>query len=288
MKYRKGSDLSEPFLLVEYLIFALRLRSIHMSLSHKVNRYSSLISHFKNWPQFLLFKMGGSHSFQFKLKNGFEIDVPRKMMPPFKESFFDRVYLKHFPEDRLKTVSPTIVDVGANVGYFSLFMLSQFPKAKVIAFEPMPFNYGQLSTYKKSYPSLDWTLENKAVSSNREGITLFSSTVDEFSTMASVFNEDGKGEEIKVETVVFNDVLVAHQIESIDLMKLDCEGSEYAILYGMSYDEFGLVKNFSIETHPGQSGDQNHESLVKFLKTKGYELVDQMNFDGTGYIWAWS
>lgn len=259
-----------------------------MSLSHKINRYRSLMSHFKNWPQFLFFKIGGSDSFQFKLKNGFEINVPRKMLPPFKESFFDRVYLSHFPSDRIKTTSPTIVDVGANVGYFSLFMLSQFPQAKVIAFEPMPFNYGQLANYKNTYPALSWTIENKAISSNRDGITLFSSTVDEFSTMASVFSEDGKGEEIKVETIIFSDILELYNLDEIDLMKLDCEGSEYAILYGMSDDQFSLVKNFSVETHPGQSGNQNHSSLVAFLKTKGYHLVDQMNSDGTGYIWAWS
>lgn len=259
-----------------------------MSLSHKINRYSSLVNHFKNWPQFLFFKMGGSNAFRFKLKNDFEIKVPRKMLPPFKESFFDRVYLRHIPKDRFESAAPKVLDIGANVGYFSLFILSQFPKAKVIAFEPMPFNYDQLANYKNSYPALDWTLENKAVSSNRDGITLFSSTVDQFSTMASVFNEDGKGEEINVETVVFSDVLEAHGLDDIDLMKLDCEGSEYAIIYGMSDDQFALVKNFTIETHPGQSGDQNHESLASFLKGKGYELVDQMNSDGTGYIWAWS
>lgn len=259
-----------------------------MSLSHKVNRYSSLVSHFKNWPQFLFFKMSARDSFQFKLRNDFNIDVPRKMLPPFKESFFDRIYLKHFPEGKLNTSTPTIIDVGANVGYFSLFMLSQFPKAKVVAFEPMPFNYDQLSAYKESYPGMDWTLENKAVSSNRDGITLFSSTLDGFSTMASVFNDEGKGEEIKVETVIFSDVLKTHDLDHVDLMKLDCEGSEYAILYGMSDDQFALVDNFCIETHPGQSGNQNHDSLVDFLKSKNYELVDQMNFDGTGYIWAWS
>ncbi|OEK05363.1 FkbM family methyltransferase [Roseivirga misakiensis] len=231
--------------------------------------------------------MGGKDTFSFRLKNGFQIDVPRKMMPPFKESFFDRVYLKNFPNGQLKTENPTIIDIGGNVGFFSLFMLSQFPKAKVIAFEPMPFNFQQLAHYQSTYSTLDWTIENKAVSSNRDGIKLFSSTIDGFSTMASVFTDQGKGEEINVETVVFSDVIETYGLTKIDLMKLDCEGSEYAILYGMSDDQFDLVSNFSIETHPGQSGNQNHSALVSFLKEKKYDLVDQMNSDGTGYIWAW-
>jgi len=259
-----------------------------MLLSHKLNRYGSLISHFKNWLQFLFFKAGSSDSFGFKMRNGFEIEVPRRMLPPFKESFFDRIYLKNLPGSILETTSPTVIDIGANVGYFSLFMLSEFPKAKVISFEPMPFNYNQLALYKKKYPKLDWAIENNAVSSNRDGITLFSSTIDEFSTMASVFNDEGKGEKIKVRTVIFSDVLEKYNLSNVDLMKLDCEGSEYPILYGMTDEQLAKIKNFSIETHPGQSGNQNHQSLIKFLKEKGFDLAEQMNSDGTGYIWAWS
>lgn len=258
-----------------------------MSIGHKLNRYKSLISQFANWPEYLSFKAGSEDSFRFKMKNGFEIEVPRKMLPPFKESFFDGVYLKGLPKEFEMPSKPIIVDIGANVGYFGLYMLSQFSGARVFGFEPMPFNFKQLSKYQKEYSNHDWKNFNQAVADHNNGLTLYSSTLDQFSTMAGVFEADGRGEKIEVSTLTLTEVMEANKLDHIDLLKLDCEGSEYAILYSLSDQQFQNIHNFCIETHPGHSGDQNHDALKAFLKTKGYALNDKMNDDGTGYIWAW-
>lgn len=256
-----------------------------MSLAHKINRYSTLISNFKNWPAFLAFKSSNKGSFHFKMRNGFEIEVTRKMLPPFKESFFDGIYLKHFPQGKMPN-EPTIIDIGANVGFFSLAMFSQFPGAKVVAFEPMPFNFNQLKTYQGSY-DFNWKIEHMAVADNNDGLTLFSSTIDGFSTMAGVFASDGRGEKIEVPTVTLDQVMFQNEIERIDLLKLDCEGSEYSILYGLTDAFFDKINLMSIESHPGSGKNENHDSLLLFLKSKAYHTKDQMNSDGTGYIWAW-
>ena len=132
-----------------------------MSLSHKSHRYKTLLMEFKNWPQFLFFKLTGGNSFNFKMKNGFEIEVPKQMLPPFKESFFDGVYLRHFSREQLEKPEPVVVDIGGNVGFFSLFIFSKFPRAKVFTYEPMPFNFEQLKMYNQTYSKFDWTIENK-------------------------------------------------------------------------------------------------------------------------------
>jgi len=257
-----------------------------MSLSRKVTRYQTLIGKFKNWPSFLAFKSGSKESFLFKMRNGFEIEVSRKMLPPFKESFFDGIYLKYFPQGKMPE-NPVIFDIGANVGFFSLAMFSQFPKAKIIAYEPMPFNFVQLEKYQKVFSRFSWKIENKAVADNNDGLTLYSSTVDGFSTMAGVFASDNRGEKIEVPTLTLEQAMAYHDIQHIDLLKLDCEGSEYAILYRLSDEQFEKIHLMSIESHPGTDENQNHDALLSFLKSKSYQTKDQMNFDGTGYIWAW-
>lgn len=257
-----------------------------MSIANKINRYRSLIRCFKNWPAFLTFKLGGKDSFLFKMRNGFEIEVTRKMLPPFKESFFDGIYLKHFPHHKIPT-NPTIIDIGANVGFFSLAMFSKFSEAKIVAFEPMPYNFSQLNAYKESYPHFNWKIENKAVAENNDGLTLFSSTIEGFSTMAGVFASGSRSEKIEVPTLTLDQVMSENEIEKIDLLKLDCEGSEYSILYGLDHKCFDKISLMSIESHPGSAEDQNHESLLSFLHSKSFETKDQMNSDGTGYIWAW-
>lgn len=258
------------------------------AIRHKIHRYKSLISNFKNWPQFLAFKTSGGNAFHFKMRNGFEIEVPKKMLPPFKESFFDGIYFKEFPRDKVPAQGDVkVIDIGANVGYFSLFMFSKYPQARVYSYEPMPFNYSQLKTYQDHYTQFAWQTEQKAVADHRDGITLFSSTLDGFSTMASVFTADQKGEKIEVETLTLEDVFNKYKLDRLDLIKLDCEGSEYSILYNSPVALLEKIGLMSIETHPGSGEGENHEAMISFLKGLGLNLKEQRNDDGTGYIWAW-
>ncbi len=256
-------------------------------LSHKIKRYRTLISDFKNWPQFMFFKSGKSESFRFKMRNGFEIDVRRKMLPPFKESFFDGVYLQGFPEEAEIGEEPVIVDVGANVGFFSLYMFSQFPKARIYGFEPMPFNYRQLKEYEDTYSNYQWKNFNQGLAENDHGLTLYSSTIEGFSTMAGVFASDGRAEKIEVDTCTLQQLMENESLDSIDLLKLDCEGSEYAILYSLSDEQLSRINFFSIETHKGEGERNDHVSLVNYLKKKGLMLKEENHNGDYGYIWAW-
>ena len=258
-----------------------------MSINHKLNRYKTLLREFKNWPQFLLFKLSGGKSFNFKMRIGLEIDVPKKMLPPFKKSFFDGVYFKGFPSKGLLSEAPVVIDIGANVGFFGLYILSKYPKAKVLGFEPMPFNYEQLQKYQKSYPEFDWINYNKAVADHADGLTLYSSTLDGFSTMAGLFASDGRGKPIQVETLTLEKVMNDAKIEAIDLLKLDCEGSEYSILYSLTDDILSKIKFMSIETHKGNTSEETHDAMLKYLKEKDWNYSEERHGDGYGYIWAW-
>src|SRR5262245_32868692 len=73
-----------------------------------------------------------------KLPNGIEIvriGTRMETAALFREVFVDRVYFKHGIE-----LSPgaTVFDVGANIGMFSLSVLSDLLRVKIFAFEPVP------------------------------------------------------------------------------------------------------------------------------------------------------
>ncbi len=133
-----------------------------MQPKNKVTRYYNLIKKFSNWPAYLLFKAKSTpDTFTFVLRNSVQSDslrikVSRSMLPAFKESFFNDIYFRKLPSYIIDKPNPVVVDIGANVGYFSLYMLSRFPRARVFAFEPMPFNFQQLQRYQKTYPSLSF------------------------------------------------------------------------------------------------------------------------------------
>lgn len=261
---------------------------MNILLNRKIRRYSGLIKAVKNWSAFLFYKANSSgKSFTFRLRNSYSISVPEKMLPPFKEIFFDQVYMKEIPEHLLQKENPTILDIGANVGYFSLFMLFNFPKAKVYAFEPMPFNFEKIQQYKKEYNFQNLHAIKKAVGASNGLLSLSFSRTDPFTTMASIYESPQKDQRLEVESLSLETILAENQIEGVDFLKMDCEGAEYSILYATPQHVLKKLRAMSIETHRGEKDKQNLSSLATFLKQHGFSLITTDPEAPWGYIWAW-
>jgi len=258
-----------------------------MAAEGKFKRYKTLLTKFDNWPSFLFFKLFGGDSFEFKMKNGFKLNVKKQMLPPFKENFFDEVYLQGFDELKFDKDEPTIIDIGGNVGFFSLFMFSKFSNAKIYTFEPMPFNFGQLNSYNEEFSNYDWTVENKAVAKDDSGTTLYAATLDDFATMSTIRADFGRTKTINVETISLDQIVTKYEMAEIDLLKFDCEGSEYNIMYNASEESLGKIKTMTIETHLVDDESGNHQALLKFIKEKGFKTRDEEVKSDSGYIWAW-
>jgi FkbM family methyltransferase len=246
-------------------------------------RLINLIKTHSNWHQYYSYKYFGKsrHGLTFKCRNGMQIAVPRRMVQTYKESFLDEVYYKGIPKNHLGT-NPVIIDVGANVGYFSLFSLVRYPKARVFSFEPMPVNYKLLQKYSSENTALNFTPVNMAVSGEKGYITLQYDASDSFTTCASVFDTAHGSDTLQVETTTLADIMATHQLDKIDLLKLDCEGSEYSILYNTTDDVWAKIGALTIETHLGKGADENRDHLVAHLKHKGYttKFVDDI-------VWAY-
>lgn len=254
---------------------------------NKITRYKNLLKHITNWKPYLVFKaVSNKESFNFKLKNSFSIRVRRNMLSAFRECFLDQIYIKHFPKNILDIERPTIVDIGANAGFFSLFMFYLYPKAKVYSFEPMPFNFQVLNKYKSNYPNFDWTLDEKAVSDTNQTITLHASKLDAYTTLASVFDKPTNDKEIEVESLSLQQVITNYNIKRIDILKLDCEGSEYSILYALPKETLKNIKTLMIETHQGSQPDESTGALKLYLEKHGFSL-HYLDEGKSGYIWAW-
>ena len=258
-----------------------------MPAKNKFRRYSNLLRDFSNWPRYLWFKaFSGADFFDFRLRNSFTIHVPRQMLSPFRECFFDQIYLKHIPRDGLALDRPVIVDIGANAGFFSLFMFSQYPNATVYSFEPMPFNFQALTEYHTAYPSFDWHIHQQAVSNSNEPVTLHATYLDAFTTMATVFDVPGNSQQIEVEATSLSDIILENAINRIDILKLDCEGAEYSILYALPPEILKKIGVLMIETHQGTQGNENTLALKSYLEQHGFAL-HFLAEEKSGYIWAW-
>ena len=169
----------------------------------------------------------------------------------------------------------TVVDVGANQGFFSLYAASQ--GATVYAFEPCAENFeilkwnvvtNQLSDQVKMF--------NSAVTGKDGEVPLFvglDASGEILSGSVSVLNENrgGKGVQLRsVESVTLDSLLRNLHIERCDFLKVDCEGAEYEILRNTSRDSFSKIARISMECHDGRMGE-----AIATLKNAGFEIVYQ-------------
>ena len=74
----------------------------------------------------------------FLTRSGVTIRVPKELYPEFKSIFLREHYLEGLCLPL--TERPVVVDIGANVGFFSLFAVSKWG-ARVFSYEPVKANY---------------------------------------------------------------------------------------------------------------------------------------------------
>lgn len=131
------------------------------------------------------------------------------------EVFEQGIYEKFFSVDE----GDIVLDVGASVGPFAYSILDKSPK-HVFCFEP---SFEEFITLVENTNHGPVTCINKAVSS-----------IDGFSTGLSVFDNNSKDTEYP--TVSFGRIISDYNLNTIDFLKLDCEGGEYDIFSDINID----------------------------------------------------
>jgi FkbM family methyltransferase len=244
-----------------------------------------MVRNVANWHEYILHKSGirKREQFVFRLAHGVEAEVPRAMLFTFKELFFTDDYFRGLPRGRFGDRPLTVIDVGANVGYFSLYVFARFPGSRVIAFEPIESNFRLLEANRERNAKQDWTLVQQAVYSNSGPLVLTMAPEDEFTTDATIFDNARGNQEISVDAVTLEDILKSSVPGVVDYLKLDCEGAEYDVLYGCPPELFERIGTIVVETHPGRAENQNKAALKRYLTSVGYTTKT----DNSPFIWAW-
>jgi len=117
-----------------------------------------------------------------------------------------------------KTFQPNvIVDIGANIGMFSVLASLLFPQATIFSYEP---NAETFTWLKRNAIGGKFVLNNSGVSS-KSGFEFFDPGSD--STLG-MLNQVGT---LQVEVIGPHEVADG---QAIDLLKMDCEGAEWEIL----------------------------------------------------------
>lgn len=134
--------------------------------------------------------------------------------------------------DQLIPVRPTVVfDVGANVGAWSAEALRRLDRATVHAFEPIPSTFARLAECGDGGQRL---VTNQLALTSTDGpdLTMWKGS---HSTVASAVRRSAtEGSEVSVPSMRGDTYCGSAGVDRIDLLKVDVEGHDLAVLRGFS------------------------------------------------------
>jgi FkbM family methyltransferase len=175
--------------------------------------------------------------------------------------FFGQIFIdQEFAPIRALNVA-TVVDLGANAGLASVWLLNVFPRARVVAIEANPVNYPSLEANLRPYG--DRAIVMKAGVWWRQAPLALVPGRDEGD--ASVREADTGDSPSTVIDGWDIPALMAHTgFPSIDLLKMDVEGTEVELFLNHAERWLPHVRNLSVELHGPASRAALERALASY------------------------
>ncbi|MFI2189939.1 FkbM family methyltransferase [Streptomyces sioyaensis] len=205
----------------------------------------------------------------------------------YREIFVERTYMMHGIQ---LSDSSRIVDVGANVGLFSLFVKHEFPDATILAFEPVPATHQALMKNLDSHGAKGVDVRRAALGRRHEDRVQFtfypaipgnSTRYPEQKKVGQQLAVDQIGQEavdrmmagVEVEAEVhrLSDELRDWAPDGpVDLLKIDVEGAELEVMEGLDARDWHRVQQAVIEV---QDLDGRLDAVLAILDAQGFSVT---------------
>jgi FkbM family methyltransferase len=193
---------------------------------------------------------------------------------------------QHYPVSASHRV---IIDIGANIGIFTLYAARQAPQAKIVSVEPFP------DTFKRLEELVDTnglsgrvTTLNCAVSSRTGNETMDSANgiPSQYrrihSSVTVTLNAEHRGPAgslpdqngVRIRTETLGDILETAGVGSADLVKMNIHGSEYEVLLGTDPSVLKRCRQIAIQYHsmPPEMG-LGKQTIFEHLGGLGFRLT---------------
>lgn len=164
----------------------------------------------------------------------------------------------------------TVVDVGANIGSFSVLAASIVgPGGRVISFEPVGETFGRLEENIALNGLCNVQRRRAAVDVECGVLELHTGVKSAFAT-AHLKDIPGNDRTVEVvECLTLARVFEEYRIDRINLLKLDCEGSEHGIIESLTPDLAARIDQIAMEVHPVEG--RSAQALGEALRGLGFD-----------------
>jgi phthiocerol/phenolphthiocerol synthesis type-I polyketide synthase E len=230
----------------------------------------------------------------------------------YKDVYEDKSYIQ---EGLNINPGDVVVDVGANIGLWSLFVMEQVPQIKLVAVEPIPqifealqkniedhqppessvtaLNIGLAEQEKTAkfnfYPRVPQLSSEipfdhdhffKSMSGSNESGNALAALLSRLRTWAAakIWSLRHRPQEVECQLKTFSQMIDELQLGRIDFVKLDAENAEWGVIAGISEEDWPKIRQMSIEVHTNIPGGQNLvEEITALLQSKGFTVT--VDFD---------
>jgi FkbM family methyltransferase len=195
----------------------------------------------------------------------------------------DEIVIREIWEENVYEVDPSrfnkggvVVDIGANIGSFSLY--GAYYGATVYAVEPEPHNLEALRT-------------NINLNNYDSKIIVCPYGISDYKGTAKITDEGG-GATIKdtwkdgvdIEIMSLDNLFSLYDIQDVDVLKIDVEGAETEIILGASKENLQKCKFITMEFDI-RSGNSLGDMVKKLSET--HHVRTMGSWERGGMIWAW-
>lgn len=235
-----------------------------MNLVPKLRTFSRVLRRIRNWPTAVDLRLRqrkpGLRLLSFR--NGLNVLVRGGThdWDVVNELALADAYAASLDYLRRLNGEPVVLDLGANLGVYSLLAAAANPKARVIAYEPGPPNHRMFELNRLANPDLAERIElrGEAVGGETRGTKFY---YDESNPQASGVCY-ARGKEFAVQVRAFDEILQSLP-GPVAVAKIDIEGAEFEMLERTPPESWKRVSVMSIEIHDDPA---NQRSLGKFLE----------------------
>jgi FkbM family methyltransferase len=187
-----------------------------------------------------------------------------------KETFIDRFYEKYG-----YSIRPDwkVIDIGGGTGEFALFAAAALtqPGGQVFAFEPFPESFGLMQENLQLNRIDNVHVFPEAVGAEAGELELDLAGREPLQFQSLQGKAASAEASLRVKSIPLAGVLEKTELESCDLLKLDCEGAEYAIIFAAPQSSLEQVNHIVMEYHDNAT-QYNHKDMAGFLNEHGFDV----------------
>ena len=264
----------------------MNLRTARLVIALDAKRVAQTPKAFVNWPTVLkdlaAEKLGrGPEELHFQTRGGLKINTPNRpgARVPIYEIFAEDCYRLNWFVGGLADHAFNVVDIGGHVGTFACRLAQLFPQATIHSFEPSATT---AEFYRRNVEQNGFggrvIVAQKAVA-REEGIAIFDDNgagsgtnglVKDGSRLVDVDYNHASGRTVEVATVGF-DAVMADFDGPVEVVKIDCEGAEYDLIYGSKPETWDPVRRLVLEYH--EVDDNSWDELKAYFAARGLNVV---------------